>query len=96
MNVFLGIRLSGANLDDTPLYIIIVYAEGVAVVIVFSEYLSLKKGDRVTHMATSKDAEGQWALLSTLGKLTKYGETLQFMYTKYQAIFAVLPKVYHV
>ena len=70
MNVFLGIRLSGANLDDTPLYIMIVYAVGVAGVIVFSEYLSLKNGDRVAYVAASKDVEGQWVLLSTLGKLT--------------------------
>ena len=68
MNVFLGIRLSGANLYDTPLYIMIVYAVGVAVVIVFSEYLSLKNGDRVAYVAASKDVEGQWVLLSTLGK----------------------------
>ena len=70
MNVFLGIRLSGANLDDAPLYIMIAYAVGVAGVIVFSEYLSLKNRDRVTYMAASKDVEGQWVLLSTLGKLT--------------------------
>ena len=65
MNVFLGIRLSGANLDDAPLYIMIAYAVGVAGVIV---YLSLKNEDRVTYMAASKDVEGQWVLLSTLGK----------------------------
>ena len=70
MNVFLGIRLSGANLDDTPLYIMIVYAVGVVVVIVLSEYLSLKAGDKATYMAARKDVEGQWVLLSTLGKLT--------------------------
>ncbi|XP_074612417.1 uncharacterized protein LOC141866784 [Acropora palmata] len=58
MNVFLGIRVSGANLDDTPLYIMIVYAVGVAGVIVFSEYLSLKNGDRVAYVAASKDVEG--------------------------------------
>ncbi|KAK2553636.1 putative ferric-chelate reductase 1 [Acropora cervicornis] len=57
MNVFLGIRVSGANLDDTPLYIMIVYAVGVAGVIVFSEYLSLKNGDRVAYVAASKDVE---------------------------------------
>jgi len=68
MNVFLGIRVSGANLDDMPLYIMIVYAVGVAGVIVFSEYLSLKNGDRVAYAAASKDVEGQWVLLSTLGK----------------------------
>ena len=70
MNVFLGIRLGGANLDDTPLYIMIVYAVGVAGVIVFSEYLSLNNGEKMTHMAASKDMEGQWVLLSTLVKLT--------------------------
>jgi len=58
MNVFLGIRVSGANLDDMPLYIMIVYAVGVAGVIVFSEYLSLKNGDRVAYAAASKDVEG--------------------------------------
>ncbi|XP_015772587.1 PREDICTED: uncharacterized protein LOC107350852 [Acropora digitifera] len=58
MNVFLGIRLSGANLDDTPLYIMIVYAVGVAGVIVFSEYVILKNGERVTYVAASKDVEG--------------------------------------
>lgn len=58
VNVFLGIRLGGANLDDTPLYIMIVYAVGVVVVIVLSEYLSLKNGDTVTYMAASKDVKG--------------------------------------
>ncbi|KAK2550166.1 Ferric-chelate reductase 1 [Acropora cervicornis] len=56
VNVFLGIRLSGANLDDTSLYIMIVYAVGVAVVIVLSEYLSLKTGDKATYTAANKDS----------------------------------------
>lgn len=70
MNIFLGIRLGGANLDDTSLYIMIVYAVGVAVVIVLSEYLSLKTGDKATYMAANKYVKGQWALPSTLVKLT--------------------------
>ena len=70
MNIFLGIRLGGANLGDTSLYIMIVYAVGVVVVIVLSEYLSLKTGDKATYMAANKDGKGQWALLSTLVKLT--------------------------
>ena len=73
VNVFLGIRLGGANLDDTPLYIMIVYAVGVAVVIVFSEYLSLKTGGKATYKAANKDMEGQWALLSTIVKSNKQG-----------------------
>ena len=70
MNIFLGIRLGGANLDDTSLYIMIVYAVGVVVVIVLSEYLSLKTGDKATYMAANKDGKGQKALLSSLVKLT--------------------------
>ena len=66
VNIFLGIRLGSANLDDTSLYIMIVYAVGVAVVIVLSEYLSLKTGDKATYMAANKCVKGQWVLLSTL------------------------------
>ena len=70
VNVFLGIRLGGANLNDTSLYIMIVYAVGVAVVIVLSEYLSLKNGDKATYLRANKYVTGQWALLSTVVKLT--------------------------
>ena len=82
MNVFLGIRLGGANLDDTPLYIMIVYAVGVAVVIVFSEYLSLKTGRKATYKAANKYMEGQWALLSTIVKINKQGNVCYWVLWK--------------
>jgi len=43
VTVFLGIRLPASSLDDSALYAMIVYCVGVAVVIVFELYLSLKK-----------------------------------------------------
>ena len=46
VTVFLGIRLPHASLDDSALYAMIVYCVGVAFVIVFELYLTLKKEKR--------------------------------------------------
>jgi len=43
VTVFLGIRLPASSLDDSALYAMIVYCLGVAIVIVFELYLTLKK-----------------------------------------------------
>lgn len=59
VTVFLGIRLPDASLDDSAMYVMIVYCVGVAVVIVFELYLTLKKERRGVSFSPSggeKDA----------------------------------------
>lgn len=59
VTVFLGIRLPDASLDDSALHAMIVYCVGVAVVIVFELYLTLKKESRGVSFSPSggeKDA----------------------------------------
>ena len=48
VTVFLGIRLPNSSLDDSALYVMIVYCLGVALVIVFELYLTRKKEKRGT------------------------------------------------
>jgi len=93
VNVFLGIRLSGANLDDTSLYIMIVYAVGVAVVIVLSEYLSLKTGDKATYTAANKDVKDDHVVLKGDDKQSIVSRMLVFGFLVVLAFSAVVALV---
>ena len=52
--MFLGIRLPDSSLDDSALYAMIVYCVGVAIVIVFELYLTLKKETRAASYSPSE------------------------------------------
>ena len=49
VTIFLGIRLDGAGLDNSALYVMIVYCVSAAVVFVFEVYLSLKKENAASY-----------------------------------------------
>ena len=57
MTVFLGIRLPDSNLDDSTLYAMIVYCLGVAIVILFELYLTLKKETKETRFSPVGDKD---------------------------------------
>jgi len=57
VTVFLGIRLPASSLDDSALYAMIVYCLGVAIVVVFELYLSLKKEKTGTRFSPLGDRD---------------------------------------
>ena len=57
VTVFLGIRLPDSNLDDSALYAMIVYCVGVAIVILFELYLTLKKETKETRFSPVGDKD---------------------------------------
>lgn len=57
VTVILGIRLPGSNLDDSALYVMVVYCLGVAIVIVFELYLTLKKERKGTRFSPLGDKD---------------------------------------
>ncbi|KAL9950259.1 hypothetical protein ACROYT_G042734 [Oculina patagonica] len=70
VTVFLGIRLPDASLEDSALYAMIVYCVGVAIVIAFDIFLSLKKDTRsasFTPAGGDKDAGGHVQLEPAAG-----------------------------
>ncbi|XP_067027448.1 ferric-chelate reductase 1-like isoform X3 [Acropora muricata] len=93
VNIFFGIRLGGANLDDTSLYIMIVYAVGVVVVIVLSEYLSLKTGDKATYMAANKDGKDDHVLFKGADKQSIASRLLVFGFLVVLAFSSVVALV---
>ncbi|KAJ7370791.1 DOMON domain-containing protein frrs1L [Desmophyllum pertusum] len=70
VTVFLGIRLPGASLDDSALYAMIAYCVGVAIVIMFEVYLSLKKNRNAATFSplSGEDKEGGHVQLKTTGE----------------------------
>ncbi|KAJ7370789.1 DOMON domain-containing protein frrs1L [Desmophyllum pertusum] len=59
VTVFLGIRLPGASLDDSALYAMIAYCVGVAIVIMFEVFLSLKKNRSAATFSSSGGDKGE-------------------------------------
>ena len=57
VTVFLGIRLPDSSLDDSALYAMVVYCLGVAIVIVFELYLTLKKEGKGTRFSPVGDKD---------------------------------------
>ena len=57
VTVFLGIRLPGSSLDYSALYAMAVYCLGVAIVIVFELYLTLKKERKGTRFSPVGDKD---------------------------------------
>ena len=57
VTVILGIRLPASSLDDSALYVMVVYCLGVAMVIVFELYLTLKKERKGTHFSPLGDKD---------------------------------------
>ncbi|XP_068728109.1 ferric-chelate reductase 1-like isoform X3 [Montipora capricornis] len=74
VTVFLGIRLDGAGLNNTALYIMIVYCVGVAIVIVYDAYISLNKSGKAGFKLVKGETDENHVTLEPNFKLVK-GET---------------------
>ena len=65
VTVFLGIRLDGAGLNNTALYIMIVYCVGVAIVIVYDAYISLNKSSKAGFNLVKGETNGKLIVFLT-------------------------------
>lgn len=67
VTVFLGIRLDGAGLNNTALYIMIVYCVGVAIVIVYDAYISLNKSSKAGFNLVKGETNENHVILEPIG-----------------------------
>ena len=75
VTVFLGIRLKHVGLNDSALYAMIVYCVGVALVIVFDVYLSLKgRNHKASFSPAGEVKEGEFTIMSSFAVVVPAGE----------------------
>jgi len=72
VTLFLGIRLDDAGLNNSALYAMIAYCVGVAVVIVFDIYLSLKKDTKASFTVAGAEKDGEFTIIPLNRVLRKF------------------------
>lgn len=75
VTLFLGIRLDDAGLNNSALYAMIAYCVGVAVVIVFDIYLSLKKDTKASFTVGGAEKDGEFTIIPLNRVLHKFASS---------------------